>query len=180
MPFFSIKKVPLFGSVLSVFYLLALYFIDPSLYANFYLRILVFFFILAFMVYSSVFTVYDINTSVRPFLKPPFLTFAIIAFWVQLTHVFIFNYVHPRQYGPEEPLSSLFRKADYDFQFRRLEAGGAPPIEFKKMKAEIESRQYGIDFSGAMKQYVYMLFPAFAIAMILALLMQYRRLKENV
>ena len=48
------------------------------------------------------------------------------------------------------------------------------------MKAEIESRQYGIDFSGAMKQYVYMLFPAFAIAMILALLMQYRRLKENV
>ena len=176
-PFLSAKRMPLIGSIFCVAYILGLYYLDPSLYANIYLRHFVFVFVFLFMGYAAVYSSYIKITSLRPFVKPPFMAFALIMFWIQFAHVAIFNYIHPED---DKPLSEVFRKAEYDFQYKRLKAGGAPEIEFKKMKAEIDHRQYGLSADGALKQYIYYLFAGFAVSMILALLMQYRVSKKSI
>jgi len=79
----------------------------------------------------------------------------------------------------KKPLSEFFRKADYDFQYKRLEAGGAERIEFKKMEAEINSRKYGIDARGVVKQYMYFLFYGFIISFIIALIVRIKEQKEQ-
>ena len=99
-------------------------------------------------------------------------------FWVQLTHFSLFNFIHPVM-DKEKPLSEYFRKADHDFQYKRLEAGGAEKIEFKKMQAEVNSRKYGIDLKGAVKQYVYYLFYGFMVSFVIALIIRIKEQKEN-
>ena len=166
------------GSLLCICYLLFIYWIDPLYYANIYFRFLIFLFVLAFMIYSSVFQKYDVIDKLRTFVRPPFFCFVIIMFWVQLTHFTLFNLIHPAM-NNKKPLSEFFRKADYDFQYKRLEAGGAEKIEFKKMEAEINSRKYGIDLRGAIKQYVYYLFYGFIVSFIIAMIVRIKEQKEH-
>ena len=147
-------------------------------YANLYLRYLVFLFVLGFMIYIAIFQKYGDANKLRTFVRPPFFCFVIIMFWVQLTHFSLFNFIHPVM-DKEKPLSEYFRKADHDFQYKRLEAGGAEKIEFKKMQAEVNSRKYGINLKGAVKQYVYYLFYGFMVSFVIALIIRIKEQKEN-
>jgi hypothetical protein len=175
----QLKTKPIIlGSALCVVYLLLLYWLDPYYYANIYFRFIIFLFVLGFMIYTAIFQKYDVIDKLRTFVRPPFFCFVIIMFWVQLTHFALFNWIHPVM-NNKKPLSEFFRKADYDFQYKRLEAGGAELLEFKKMKAEINSRTYGIDPRGAVKQYVYFLFYGFIISFIIALIVRIKEQKEQ-
>ena len=134
---------------------------------------------LGFMIYTAIFQKYHDVNKLRSFVRPPFLCFVIMMFWIQLTHFALFNWIHPTM-DNKKPLSEYFRKADRDFQYKRLEAGGAEKLEFKKMEAEVNTRKYGISLRGAVKQYVYYLFYGFIVSFIIAMIIRIKEQKEIV